>query len=179
VDATIDGLGNVDVTMKFVLPAQEWDTWRQNYGQNPSLLRRDLQHQFSAMVLKDFAVENDDMNRTAIVKFKGEANAEYKGNGVWEAELERGARSVKVSDTHWQFTRMSTEGGIPVQQTFRINLPDGARNSAEATDEFGTPVLRYELGGGRRFPTLLIGAIASAALGLLLVVTGFLKKRTA
>jgi hypothetical protein len=177
-EATLDALGNVGVTMKFVLPAQQWSTWKQNYGQNPSLLKRDLQHQFSAMVLKDFAVESDDMNRTAIVRFKGEANAEYRGGGVWEAEIEKGVRSLKVSDTHWQFTRTSTEGGTAVQQTFRINLPGGARNSVEATDEFGTPVLRYELGERQR-PVLLLAALAAAALGVVTLAGGFLMKRTA
>jgi len=175
-EITIDAVGNAGASMKFVLPAMQWQTWKRNYGQNPSLLRRDLQHQFSAMVLKDFAVESDDMNRTATIRFKGEADAEYRGNGVWEAELEKGLRSAKLSDTLWQFTRTSTEGGVVAQQTYRVKLPDGARNVAEATNDFGTPVLRYELGGGRRMPMLLIAALAAGVLGLVALVAGIVRK---
>jgi hypothetical protein len=177
-DVTIDAVGNAEATLKFVLPAMQWQVWKQNYGQNPSLLKRDMQHRFSAMVLRDFAVENDDMNRTATLKLKADADAEYRGNGEWEVELEKGARSARLTDTLWQFTKTSTEGGIVTQQTFRLKLPDGARGSVEATNDFGTPVLRYQIGGGRRMPMLLIAAVVVAVAGLIVLVAGLTRKKT-
>jgi len=179
IEIVVDRLGNADLSARFTLPAAQWQLWKQAYGENESLLKRDFQHQYSAVVLKDFKLERDDMNRTATLRMKGEANAEYRGNGQWEVELEKGLRSTKVSDTEWHFTRTSTESGAVLQQNFVLKLPDGARGTAEATSELGVPVLKYELKPQARSPLLPVLGGVLALLGLAAVAMGVIRKPAA
>jgi len=176
IEVVVDALGNADIAAKFTLPAAQWRMWKQTYGENESLLKRDFEHQYSAVVLKDIKLERDDMNRTAKLSMKGEADAEYRGNGVWEVELEKGLRSTKVSDTQWHFTKTSAEGGAVLQQNFVVKLPKGAHGTQEAVNELGVPVLKYELKAAHRSPLLPIIGAALGLLGLVAVVLGILRK---
>jgi hypothetical protein len=164
IEVIIDRLGNADLSARFTLPAAQWRMWKESYGENESLLKRDFQHQYSTVVLKDFRLERDDMNRTATLRMKGEADAEYRGDGVWEVELEKGLRGTRVSDTEWHFTRTAAEAGAVLQQNLVLRLPAGARNTAESTSELGVPILKYELRPERRSPLL---PLAGGVLGLL------------
>lgn len=176
IEVAIDPLGNADISATFTLPAAQWRLWNQTYGQNEFLLKRDFEHQFSAVVLRDFKLERDEMNRTATLRMKGSASAEYRGNGVWEAELEKGARGTQVSDTVWQFSKSTGQGGAILQQNFRVKLPDGARNAEQAVGELGIPVLRYSLRPPQRSPWLLVAAGAIGVAGLALLALGLLRK---
>ncbi len=176
IEVVVDPLGNADISASFTLPAAQWRMWNQTYGQNEFLLKRDFEHQFSAVVLHDFKLERDEMNRTARLSMKGAASAEYRGNGSWEVELEKGARATRVSDTVWQLSKSTGEGGVILQQNFRVKLPKGARDSEQVTGETGVPVLRYTLAPERRSPMLpIVGAVLGLA-GLALVVLGFVRK---
>ena len=179
VEVAIDRLGNADISATFTLPAAQWRLWNQTFGESEFLLKRDFEHQFSAVVLHDFKLERDEMNRTATLRMKGAASAEYRGNGVWEAELEKGARGTKVSDTVWQFSKSSGEGGAILQQNFRVKLPEGARNAEQVTGELGVPVLRYQLRPERRSPALLLAGVAAGAVGIALLLLGLLRKPAA
>jgi len=179
IEIVVDRLGNADLSARFTLPAAQWQLWKQAYGGNESLLKRDFQHQYSAAVLKDFKLERDDMNRTATLRMKGEANAEYRGNGQWEVELEKGLRSTKVSDTEWHFTRTSTESGAVLQQNLVLKLPDGVRGTAEAMSELGVPVLKYELKPQVRSPLLPVLGGVLALLGLAAIAMGVMRKPAA
>lgn len=176
IEVVVDALGNADIAAKFTLPAAQWRMWKQTYGENESLLKRDFEHQYSAVVLKDIKLARDDMNRTATLSMKGEADAEYRGDGVWEVELEKGLRGTKVSDTEWHFTKTSAADGAVLQQNFVLKLPTGAKGAQEATNELGVPVLKYELSATHRSPMLPIIGGALGLLGLATIVVAILRK---
>lgn len=176
IEVVVDSLGNAEISATFTLPAAQWRMWNQTYGQNEFLLKRDFEHQFSAVVLRDFKLDRDEMNRTAKLSMKGAASAEYRGNGVWEVELEKGARGTEISDTVWQFSKSTGQSGGILQQTFRVKLPEGAKNSEQVSGEMGVPVLRYTLAPERRSPVLLIAGVVLALLGLGLLTVGLLRK---
>jgi hypothetical protein len=176
IEVVIDHLGNADISATFKLPAAQWRLWNQTYGQNEYLLKRDFEHEFSAVVLHDFKLERDEMNRTATLRMKGEATAEYRGDGVWEAELEKGARGTKLSETVWQFAKSTGEGGAILQQNFRVKLPEGARNAEQVDGELGIPVLRYTLRPPHRVPWLLAGGGALGIGGFALLLLGLLRR---
>lgn len=176
IEVAIDPLGNADISASFTLPAAQWRMWNQTSGQNEFLLKRDFEHQFSAVVLRDFKLERDEMNRTAKLSMKGAASAEYRGNGLWEAELEKGVRGTQVSDTVWQFSKSTGEGGAILQQNFRVKLPEGARDSEQVTGEMGVPVLRYRLAPEHRSPVLPIVGAVLGLLGIALVALGLVRK---
>lgn len=176
IEVAIDPLGNADISARFTLPATQWRMWNQTYGENEFLLKRDFEHQFSAAVLRDFKLERDEMNRTATLSMRGEASAEYRGNGVWEAELEKGVRGTSVSDTVWQFSKSSGTGGAILQQNFRVRLPKGARDAEQVEGELSVPVLRYTLQPQTRSPWLLVAAGVLALGGAALLLLGLLRK---
>jgi hypothetical protein len=179
IEVVVDRLGNADVSARFTLPAAQWRMWDQVYGQNQSLMKRDFEHQYSAVVLHDFKLERDEMNRTATLRMKGEANAEYRGQGQWEVELEKGLRSTRVSDTQWHFTKTSSEGGVVLQQNFILKLPKGTKGAQEGMNELGVPVLKYELAAGRRSPVLPVLGAVLGLLGLVAILLGVLRKAPA
>jgi len=171
-DVTVDAVGNATFVDKVTRSAIDWEQYKRSYGGNPSLLKRDVQHQYSSMDLRDIALTNDDMNRVATLSWKAEAAAEYIGNGQWQGALPKGAQASKVSETLWEFTTTYPDPGGITQATYHIHLPKGARNAQQTQNETGDPVLRYTLPDSAAAPLLLVIAAISGALGAALLVVG-------
>lgn len=175
-DVTIDAVGNALFVTKATYPAAAWANYKRNYGGNPSLLKRDLQHQYSSMSLHDIDLKNDEMNRVSTLTWKADAAAEYRGNGIWEVELVKKAQATKVNETLWQLTTTSPAGdGVIAQNTVHIHLPAGASAAEQAQSETGDPVLRYSMGDHSRSPLPWLAALAGL-LGVVLLVAGFAGK---
>jgi len=171
-DVTVDAVGNARFVDKVTRSAMEWEQYKENYGGNPSLLKRDLQHHYSSTELRDISLTNDDMNRVSTLSWTGDATTEYIGNGQWEGRLPKGAKATKVSETLWEFTvSYPDEQGI-TQETFHIHLPKGTRGAEQAQNETGDPVLRYTLPDhtGSPLPWL---AMLLGVLGVALLAAGF------
>jgi|HubBroStandDraft_5_1064220.scaffolds.fasta_scaffold175158_2 hypothetical protein len=175
-DVTVDAVGNAIFVDKVTRSAIDWEQYKSNYGGNPSLLKRDLQHQYSSMELRDIALANDEMNRVSTLSWKAEATAEYVGNGQWQGALPKGAQASKVSDTQWEFTTTYPEEGGITQESFHIHLPKGARGAEQTQNETGDPVLRYTLPDSAGAPLLMWVAVIAGLLGAVLLVAGFLAK---
>jgi hypothetical protein len=175
-DVTVDAVGNASFVDKVTRSAMDWEQYKSNYGGNPSLLKRDLQHQYSSMELRDIALTNDEMNRVSTLSWKAEATAEYVGNGQWQGSLPKGAQASKVNDTLWQFTTSYPDEGGITQETFHVHLPKGARGAEQTQNETGDPVLRYTLPDSSGMPSLLWVAVLAGVLGIALLLAGFLGK---
>jgi hypothetical protein len=174
-EVTLDDVGNATFVRKVTQPAMAWGQYKQNYGGNPSLLKRDLQHVYSNMALRDIDLKNDDMNRISTLSWKADATAEYKGNGTWEAQMVKGVQAAKVGENLWQFTNTYTDGNLVMQDTYHIHLPKAARGVEQAQSETGFPVLRYTMPNPPRSPLLWLAPLAGL-LGALLLGASFLVK---
>ncbi|HEV2286783.1 MAG TPA: hypothetical protein VGR80_12125 [Steroidobacteraceae bacterium] len=172
-DVTVDAVGNAKFVDKVTRSAMEWEQYKQNYGGNPSLLKRDLQHHYSSTELRDISLANDDMNRVSTLSWTGDATTEYIGNGQWEGRLPKGAKATKVTETLWEFTTSYPDEQGITQETFHIHLPKGAQGAEQAQNETGDPVLRYSLPDHTRSPLLWI-AMLLGVLGVALVAASFL-----
>lgn len=177
-EVTLDDVGNATFVSKVTRPARAWEQYKENYGGNPSLLKRDLQHAYSNMALHDIDLKNDDMNRVSTLTWKADATAEYKGNGVWDAQLIKGVQATKVGDKLWQFTNTYADGDLVMQDTYHIHLPKAAQGAEQAQSETGFPVLRYTMPEPPRSPLLWITALAGL-LGAVLLGASFLVKPAA
>lgn len=172
-DVTVDAVGNAKFVDKVTRSAMEWEQYKENYGSNPSLLKRDLQHHYSSTELRDISLTNDDMNRVSTLSWTGDATTEYIGNGQWEGRLPKGAKATKVNETLWEFTvSYPDEEGI-TQETFHIHLPKGAQGAEQAQNETGDPVLRYTLPDHTRSPLPWL-AMLLGILGVALLAASFL-----
>ena len=175
-DVTVDAVGNAIFVDKVTRSAIDWEQYKANYGGNPSLLKRDLQHQYSSMELRDIALANDEMNRVSTLSWKAQATAEYVGNGQWQGALPKGAQASKVNDTLWEFTTTYPDEGGITQESFHVHLPKGARGAEQTQSETGDPVLRYTLPDSGGAPLLMWVAVIAGLLGAVLLVAGFLAK---
>jgi hypothetical protein len=173
-DVTVDAVGNGTFVDKVTRSAIDWEQYKSNYGGNPSLLKRDLQHQYSSMELRDIALANDEMNRVSTLSWKAQATAEYVGNGQWQGALPKGAQASKVNETLWEFTTTYPDEGGITQESFHIHLPREARGAEQTQNETGDAVLRYTLPDTSGMPLLLWVAAIAGVLGAVLLFAGLL-----
>ena len=150
--STIDALGDGQVKLEMKMNAAQWAEWKQQYGSNPSLFKRDMFKMFSQYELTDFKLDQDDMNRTAVVTIHGKGMAVYQGDGVYELELGDELGSGEMVDGEFRVTYTEAQGPNTISLIdHRIQTPKGARDLKVATSRTGEEVLRYELdtsGGG-------------------------------
>ncbi len=173
----IDKVGDAVIIYRQSATASQWNILNQIYGQNPSLIRRDLQHQLSAYELYDFNFEKDDMNRTFILTFRAKGVAKYKGNGVWDINVAKDFSPKKISERNWYLTSIQTQGNVIYEAYISINLPKGVKESEITNDEFGKRVLRYKVSLEKELPIYLIASGFTAALGIVLLGASFLFRK--
>jgi hypothetical protein len=172
----IDELGNAKITYKQSATAQQWAVLEKTIGQNPSLLKRNLQHQLSAYDLYDFKFSKDAINRTFTFTFKARGVARYKGNGKWDIDIDEDFTPQKISKSDWYLTKSETQGDILYEYHFFVKLPKNVKNSEITTDEFGRKVLRYQIPVKKPVPYLLIASAVTGLIGIILIILSFFLK---
>lgn len=153
VDSKVTNLGDADISIRIRFDAQGWQMWKQTIGENPSVLKREIKRMFSTVVLSDYRLERNDLEREATFHVHAAGISRYLGNGMWETDIDNGGidkASVtrrKLNDTTYLMSVAQNDplsGGI-MQQEMTITLPEGAGKLQETTSEMGTTVLRYKL----------------------------------
>lgn len=172
----IDNLGNANIELKQSADAMKWKQWNKVYGENPSLLKRNISYILSAYELGDFSFKKDDMNRTFYFTFKAKGVARYKGDGKWEIEVEEDMTPKKMSKTNWLFVSSSKQGNTVSENYTTIILPTKTKESEIGYNEFGKKVLKYKAGKDSHFPAMLITGGVSFLLGIIFIVAGFFVK---
>lgn len=184
IDMRLDPVGDADISITMKFDAGAWQMWKQTIGENPSVMKREIERMFSTITLDGFTMDRNDLEREVTVQLHAIGLARYLGNGRWEADVETDdspGASVsrrKISDTTYLTTAtMSDPGsGAVMRQEITLNIPEGAGSLTEAHSETGTDLLRYELtpataSGGNRVPLFAAGG-GCAALGLVLILLG-------
>lgn len=124
----LDGRGDAQVEFNFQLDASHWAQWKEQYGDHPDLMLRNLKYQLAAAVIDDFALDKDEVHRRAVAKIKARCIARYRGNGQFELQVPKNMKLVAGSGSEWVFSSsMLEEGGI-VNITDRAKLPANAGN---------------------------------------------------
>ncbi len=124
----IDNAGDAQIEFKFQLNARQWAMWKDQYGDHPDMMLREVKYQLAAAVIDDFSLEKDDVHRSATSKIKARSLARYRGNGQFQLEVPKDMKLVAGSGTDWAFTSSTLENGGIVNITDRAKLPDGAEN---------------------------------------------------
>jgi hypothetical protein len=124
----IDKSGDAQVEFKFQLNARQWAMWKDQFGDHPDMMLRDLKYQLAAAVIDDFSLQKDDVHRSATAKFKARSLARYGGNGQFQLQVPKEMKLVAGSGTEWVFTSSAIENGGIVNITDRAKLPEGVQN---------------------------------------------------
>jgi hypothetical protein len=132
----IDERGDAKIDFDFQLGAAQWAVWKEDYGDHPDLLLRNLKHELAAAAIDDFSLEKDEIHRHAVAHVKARALARYRGDGEFQIQVPKEMKLISSSGTDWVFTNSMKEntvtGGVPtvgiVTVTYRAKLPAKARN---------------------------------------------------
>jgi len=174
---TADALGNGSWRIDMTLPASQFQNWQSKYGQNKSLVRRDLLKTIGQWETYDWDVQERQMDRQISISMKIKGLMRYRGNGGYEFQVPKQWRGGERSGTQFLFNFVETGGGAIVQNNVRLNLPASAGQFDEQRSEGGDRVLRYTAaveGGAKR--TTLWGGVGLMALGAVPLAFALRKK---
>ncbi len=124
----IDERGDADIEVSFQYSASQWATWKEQYGNRPDIVLRDMRYQMATAVLENFALERDDVQRKAVGKIKARALARYRNAGEFVIDVPKEMKLVTGANTDWIFSFTNAVNGEIVSQTLHAILPASARN---------------------------------------------------
>ena len=161
--AEVNQVGDAEIQIIFNMSAQQWVGWKAQYGNNPSLFKREMSKLFSQYEVTDFKLEQDDMNRQAKVIMLGKGMGIYVGDDTFELELEKDMRDGEIVEREYRVTYTDPQGPTVLSLVDqRIQLPEGAENIEITSGSNGKPVLRYKLETkSAGFPWMWIGILAA------------------
>ena len=153
--------------------ALQWKKLLQTYGNNPSLLKRDIFSSLSEYELSNFSFKRNDIERTMVFSFDAKGVVKYKGNGIWHYRYEKNFTPKKISPTEWFFTNTEQEGGVVIEYDESLKLPKRAKNAHLSTNEFDEKVLEYYLKPSifNRISIIAYAGIALIVFALLLAIS--------
>ncbi|MEZ5974508.1 MAG: hypothetical protein R3F33_06460 [Planctomycetota bacterium] len=169
----LDGHGDGEIAITMEMSAKLWADWKRQYGSNPSMLKRDFGKLMSQYEVTGFELNQDDMNRKAVIKIQAKGVAAYQGDDVYHLDLGKELAGGEILDGQYRVTTTEPDGsGNIMIQNQRITPPEGASDLEATTNNKGEHVLAYELPTKNAgLPWNWIG-LACTALGLGLLFTG-------
>ncbi len=144
-DVTVNKVGDAKIVYTQKATAMQWKNMVRVYGNNPSLLKREIIASLPSYKLENFSFKRDDMNRTMIFSFDARGVVKYLGDGRWEFEYDKKYTPKKITETKWFFTNSETNGNVLYEYDLSISLPKGAEDVKLTQNEFSKSVLRYTL----------------------------------
>ncbi len=169
IETKIDSLGNAHVNMSMTLNAAQWESFKANVGNDPQILKRNIERKAPSYYLDNFNYKEDAMNRKYNLTFDALGFCTINQNGLWQINGdEKNADITKLSDNIYMVTSDYNDGGSLEQDVEKITLPANASEIKQDKDAFGKPIFTYSLnpGGGMHGKLLfLIGGILLLAAG--------------
>ncbi len=166
----IDERGDAQIEYHFQLGARQWIMWKDQFGDHPDIMLRDVKHQLAAAVIDDFSLTKDDVHRQGTTKFKARALASYLGNGQFQLQVPKEMKMVANTGTEWVFSSSEFENGGLVNITDRAKLPAEARNAHFVTgNDLNQLVYTLDVSPSKPTAFLYVGLVlllAAVALGV-------------
>jgi hypothetical protein len=179
----VDRHGDGTIKITFRLSASQWSLWKQQYGDRPDVLWRDLREQFSMYALAHFDLEKNDVTRTATATLTGRAMTTVRADGSREVDMSGDFKLVSNTPREWVFT--STQQASPyspiLSQTAKVILPLEAQNARLSQPGTAFQKVIYDMPRGSIRPALLGSGVGLGVVGFLLIILGFVipKKKPA
>jgi hypothetical protein len=171
----VDPYGDGSMKVIFHLSASRWAAWRQEYGDHPDVLWRDLKQKFAKAALDKFDLQRNDVDRTATANIEARALTTVRGDGSRGIEMLKDFRLVSNTPSEWVFeatSQASPEAPI-LAQTFRIILPPQAINARIDSPGTADQQLVYQMPETPASNGLFLwGGILAMGAGILLGIVG-------
>jgi len=168
--------GSITLAMEMTFDAAPWRVWKSQVGDEPSRLRAMMKHQFSAIVIDDFKLEKDDLDRTAKITMGSPAGPELRKDGRFRIAIDKEFRLVNSSGREWFFSGNNPHANNSLQ-TIRLLLPANAFGvtlaGAGGADQGLIYSLNVPAGKSRMF---VIAGSLLALLGAAVLAAGVLLK---
>jgi hypothetical protein len=173
----IDDLGDADIEVTFQYSASQWATWKEQYGNRPDIVLRDMRYTMATSVLENFSLEKDDVQRRATGKVKARALARYRNSGQFIIDVPKEMKLVTGENRDWIFSFTNAVNGEIVSQTLRAKLPANAHDVHFGSGgDFDNLTYTLDLPSSR--PTgFLIAGFSLASFGFLLGVASLFSKK--
>lgn len=171
----ITDLGDCSIRINFKLTAAQYIGWNQKYGQNKSLLKRDMGKLLSQYETSDWKIDVDEMDRQVTLSLRAYGVVKHNGNGEYEFDVPKGWNTGGRSGNTLNYNVTQADSESVVQLQIKLILPESAQNIKDDTGESGQAVVRYTVPQQQHAGTsvsLVLGIIL-AALGLGVVAVGF------
>jgi hypothetical protein len=142
----VDELGDATATVNFTLTASQFANWNQKYGQNKSLLKRDMEKVFSQYDTYDWDVKIKEMERQVSVSFKAHGLVTHKADGRYEFPVPKNWKGGQISGKSIDYNFVEPMGGGSIAQfNAKVNLPSKAKDIQSAVGESGEKIIRYDV----------------------------------
>jgi hypothetical protein len=172
----IDAIGDAAVAINLTLTAQQFVNWNQKYGQNQSLLKRDLGKVLSQYDTYDWSVQTDPMERKVSIGVKAHGAVKHKGGGVYEFDVPKDWKGGQHNANSIDYNSLESLGnGAIAQLNSKLILPAECTDIKDDTGEAGQRVVRYTvpMKSTRHYilaifgGLLMIGGLGFAGLGVI------------
>jgi len=167
----LNALGDAHIEASSSLDAAGWDNYKRMLGNNPDILKRQMERAFPGYFLQNFNYKEDVMNRGWTLSFDALGLSRINSKGLWQVDLNSKNPDVtKLSDHNYVLTSNYASQSSLLQEIDKINFPAVASDIKQDKDAFGKAMFTYSSssGGGG------IGGWLIAGLGIILTVAGLL-----
>jgi hypothetical protein len=178
--ASLDPYGDGSMKMTFHLSASQWAIWKQQYGDHPDVLWRDLKQKFAKYALEKFDIQKNEVERTATADIEARAFTRVRGDGTRGIEIPKEFRLVSNSGREWvfDFTTQESPYSPILAQMSRVILPVEAANAHIEQPGTGFQQLVYQMpDNSSRNVLFLWTGISAMAGGVILWILGLMFSR--
>jgi hypothetical protein len=178
--ANLDPYGDGSMKMTFHLSASQWAIWKQQYGDHPDVLWRDVKQKFAKYALEKFDLQKNEIERTATADIEARAFTHVRGDGTRGIEIPKEFRLVSNSGREWvfDFTTQESPYSPILAQMSRVILPAEATNAHLEQPGTGFQQLVYQMPDNSSGNSLLLwGGIVAVAGGVVLGILGLVFSR--
>jgi hypothetical protein len=178
--ANLDPYGDGSMKMTFHLSASQWAIWKQQYGDHPDVLWRDLKQKFAKYALEKFDIQKNEVERTATADIEARAFTHVRGDGTRGIEIPKEFRLVSNSGREWvfDFTTQESPYSPILAQMSRVILPADATNAHIEQPGTGFQQLIYQMPDNSSGNALFLWAgISAMAGGVVLCILGLVFSR--
>lgn len=169
----VSGLGDAHIEASMTLDASQWDNYKRLIGNNPDILKRQMERTFPGYFLQNFNYKEDVMNRGWTLSFDALGLGKVNSRGQWQVDLNsKNPDITKISDRNYVLTSNYSNGGTLMQEIDNINFPDVTSDIKQDKDALGKAIFTYSSSAGGGYGgwlSLISGAILFlAGIGLLI-----------
>ncbi|MEZ4792202.1 MAG: hypothetical protein R2783_01610 [Gelidibacter sp.] len=146
IDMRIDSIGNAKIKVSMTMTAQQWQVWLQTIGNNPAVLKREVERSMPAYILDDFKLEKNEMERSFNLSLNAYGVCQVDKRGNWTIDTDqKNANLTKLTDHKYMLVSSPPELGGTVQQTFTVEFPEAAKDIKIDKDAFGNSIFKFEM----------------------------------